>query len=172
MYGDVYTQYAMRLKDGFMVHSVIFNKQNPYTLDTITYNNLGIGRSHGCTRLKTGEVKWIYDNCPVGTTVQIYDSPINGPFEPPVLDALIPANMTFDPTDPTVPEAVAYSATVQAQRQAQEQAWAEAEASAKAQREAESQFLGGSGSITVEPNTLPVQDVQSVQDIQPGEPIA
>lgn len=172
MYGDVYTQYAMRLKDGFMVHSVIFNKQNPYTLDTITYNNLGIGRSHGCTRLKTGEVKWIYDNCPVGTTVQIYDSPINGPFEPPVLDALIPANMTFDPTDPTVPEAVAYSATIQAQRQAQEQAWAEAEASAKAQREAESQFLGGSGSITVEPNTLPVQDVQSVQDIQPGEPIA
>lgn len=170
MYGDVYTQYAMRLKDGFMVHSVIFNRQNPYTLDTITYNNLGIGRSHGCTRLKTGEVKWIYDNCPVGTTVQIYDSPINGPFEPPVLDALIPADMTFDPTDPTVPEAVAYSAAVQAQKQAQEQAQAEAEASSKAQREAEEQFLGGSGSITVDAGTQPVQDVQSIA--QPGEPIA
>ena len=107
MIGDVYTQYAMRLKDGYMIHSVIFNKQNPYTLDASTYNNLGIGRSHGCTRLKTGEMKWIYDTCPVGTSVEVYASPIPGPFEAPVLDATIPVDHNFDPTDPTVPEAIA-----------------------------------------------------------------
>ncbi|MDO4329227.1 MAG: L,D-transpeptidase family protein [Lachnospiraceae bacterium] len=107
MYGDVYTQYAMRLKDGYMIHSVIFNKQDPYTLDASTYNNLGIGRSHGCTRLKTGEMKWIYDNCPVGTVVEIYDSNVPGPFEAPVLDATIPETQNYDPTDPTIPEAVA-----------------------------------------------------------------
>lgn len=107
MIGNVYTQYAMRLKDGYMVHSVIFNSQNPYSLDATTYNNLGIGRSHGCTRLKTGEMKWIYDNCPVGTTVEIYDSVVPGPFEAPVLEATIPVTQNYDPTDPTVPEAVA-----------------------------------------------------------------
>ncbi|MCI9593536.1 MAG: L,D-transpeptidase family protein [Lachnospiraceae bacterium] len=147
MYGDVYTQYAMRIKGGFMVHSVIFNHQNPYTLDTITYNNLGIGRSHGCTRLKTGEVKWIYDNCPVGTTITIYDSPINGPFEAPVLDALIPADQNFDPTDPTVPEAVAYMQAVEARAQQEEAAREQAKANAKQQQEAEATGLGGSGTI-------------------------
>lgn len=114
MIGDVYTQYAMRLKDGYMVHSVIFNHQNPYSLDASTYNNLGIGRSHGCTRLKTGEMKWIYDNCPVGTTVEIYDSVVPGPFEAPVLDATIPVDQNYDPTDPTVPEAVAAVQAAQA----------------------------------------------------------
>lgn len=126
MIGNVYTQYAMRLKDGFMVHSVIFNHQNPYSLDASTYNNLGIGRSHGCTRLKTGEMKWIYDNCPVGTTVQIYDSHIPGPFEAPVLDATIPPDQNYDPTDPTVPEAVAAMQAALAQKQAEEQAQQEA----------------------------------------------
>lgn len=176
MYGNVYTQYAMRLRDGFMVHSVIFNHQNPYTLDSITYNNLGIGRSHGCTRLKTGEVKWIYDNCPVGTTVIIYDSPINGPFEAPVLDALIPADQNYDPTDPSVPEAVAGMQAAQVRAQQEEAAREQAKADAKAQKEAESIGLGGRGSITVDPQpdagTQPVQPVQDAQDIQPSEPIA
>lgn len=168
MYGDVYTQYAMRLKAGFMIHSVIFNRQNPYTLDAVTYNNLGVGRSHGCTRLKTGEVKWIYDNCPVGTTVVIYDSPINGPFEAPVLDALIPATQNYDPTDPSVPEAVADMQAAQVRKQQEEAAREQAKANAKAQEEAEAVGLGGSGSVTVNPNEQPVQNVQ---DIQPGEPI-
>lgn len=122
MIGDVYTQYAMRLKDGYMIHSVIFNHQDKYSLDASTYNNLGIGRSHGCTRLKTGEMKWIYDNCPVGTTVVIYDSNVPGPFEAPVLDATIPADQNYDPTDPTVPEAVAaMQAALEAQQAAASQ---------------------------------------------------
>ncbi len=123
MYGDVYTQYAMRLKDGFMVHSVIFNHQNPYSLDASTYNNLGIGRSHGCTRLKTG---------------QIYDSVIPGPFEAPVLDATIPPDQTWDPTDPSVPEAVAaMQAALEAQQAAEAQKALEQQAADNAANEGE-----------------------------------
>ena len=34
---------------------------------------LGHRASHGCIRMKVKEVKWIYDNCPEGTTVVIQD---------------------------------------------------------------------------------------------------
>ena len=135
MFGDVYTQYAMRITGSYMLHSVIFNQQDKYSLDASTYNNLGVGRSHGCTRLKTGEMKWVYDNCPVGTTVIIYDSEINGPFEAPVLDATIPADQNYDPTDPTVPEAVAaMEAAAAAQAQQTAQAINDAQAAAQAQQ--------------------------------------
>ena len=130
MFGDVYTQYAMRITGSYMIHSVIFNHQDKYSLDASTYNNLGVGRSHGCTRLKTGEMKWVYDNCPVGTTVVIYDSDVNGPFEAPVLDATIPADQNYDPTDPTVPEAVAAMEAAAAQAQQQD---AQAQAQQNAQ---------------------------------------
>lgn len=125
MINDVYTQYAMRITGSFLLHSVIYDHQDIYSLDATTYNNLGIGRSHGCTRLKTGEMKWIYDNCPVGTTIIIYDDVIHGPFERPVLDATIPMEQKWDPTDPNVPEAVA--AMEQARLQQQQQAAAAAE---------------------------------------------
>ena len=135
MFGDVYTQYAMRITGSYMLHSVIFNQQDKYSLDASTYNNLGVGRSHGCTRLKTGEMKWVYDNCPVGTTVIIYDSEINGPFEAPVLDATIPADQDYDPTDPTVPEAVAaMEAAAAAQAQQTAQTINDAQAAAQAQQ--------------------------------------
>ena len=135
MFGDVYTQYAMRITGSYMLHSVIFNQQDKYSLDASTYNNLGVGRSHGCTRLKTGEMKWVYDNCPAGTTVIIYDSEINGPFEAPVLDATIPADQNYDPTDPTVPEAVAaMEAAAAAQAQQTAQAINDAQAAAQAQQ--------------------------------------
>lgn len=170
MYGDVYTQYAMRLKAGYMIHSVIFNRQNPYTLDTITYNNLGVGRSHGCTRLKTGEVKWIYDNCPVGTTVVIYDSVVNGPFERPVLEAVIPFDQNYDPTDPTIPEAVAaMQAAEEAKvREAEEEelrkrAQKAAEEEAKAQAEAEAKGLGASG-VVQEVEAPPTNDTDTPAD--------
>lgn len=183
-----------------MIHSVIFNRQNPYTLDTITYNNLGVGRSHGCTRLKTGEVKWIYDNCPVGTTVVIYDSVVNGPFERPVLEAVIPFDQNYDPTDPTIPEAVAaMQAAEEAKvREAEEEelrkrAQKAAEEEAKAQAEAEAKGLGASG-VVQEVEAPPTNDTDTPADngstaaapessaaaetpanseiAQPGEPIA
>ncbi|MBQ3404696.1 MAG: L,D-transpeptidase, partial [Oscillospiraceae bacterium] len=28
--------------------------------------------SHGCVRMYTSDVQWIYNNCPIGTTVVVY----------------------------------------------------------------------------------------------------
>ena len=36
-------------------------------------SNLGRKASHGCIRLKIDDAKWIYDNCPYGTTVVIQE---------------------------------------------------------------------------------------------------
>ena len=64
-----------------------------------------------------------------------YDSEVNGPFEAPVLDATIPADQNYDPTDPTVPEAVAaMEAAAAAQAQQTAQAINDAQAAAQAQQ--------------------------------------
>ena len=110
MINDVYTQYATRLGSGLsiLMHSIIYDAPNPYTVWASTYNNLGIARSAGCIRLTTADSKWIYDNCPIGTTVTVYNSPIPGPFERPTIAYEIPFEQTWDPTDPNLtPEGIA-----------------------------------------------------------------
>ena len=104
MIHDVWTQYATRINSGYpiLIHSIIFSANNPYTVWASTYNNLGIARSAGCIRLSTGDAKWVYDHCPVGTTIKIYNSKYAGPFERPCIAKEIPFEQTWDPTDPDV----------------------------------------------------------------------
>ena len=104
MINDVYTQYATRLGAGLsiLMHSIIYDAPNPYTVWASTYNNLGIARSAGCIRLTTADAKWIYDNCALGTTVEVYNSLVPGPFERPAIPFEIPFEQTWDPTDPSV----------------------------------------------------------------------
>lgn len=104
MINDVYTQYATRLGSGLpiLMHSVIYDAPDSYTVWASTYNNLGIARSAGCIRLATADSKWIYDNCAIGTTVEVYNSPVPGPYERPTIAAEIPFEQTWDPTDPNV----------------------------------------------------------------------
>ena len=106
MINDVYTQYATRLGPGLpiLMHSVIYDAPNPYTVWASTYNNLGIARSAGCIRLATADSKWIYDYCAVGTTVEVYNSPIPGPYNRPTIDYEIPFEQRWDPTDPNLTE--------------------------------------------------------------------
>ncbi len=106
MINDVYTQYATRLGAGLpiLMHSIIYDAPNPYSVWASTYNNMGIARSAGCIRLVTSDAKWVYDHCPVGTSVTIYNNPTPGPFERPTIAAEIPFEQTWDPTDPNVTE--------------------------------------------------------------------
>ena len=106
MINDVWTQYATRLGSGLsiLMHSIIYDAPNSYTVWASTYNNLGIARSAGCIRLTTADSKWIYDNCAIGTTVEVYESPICGPFERPCIEAEIPFEQRWDPTDPNLTE--------------------------------------------------------------------
>lgn len=100
MVNDTYTQYATRITQGFLLHSITYATPNENDLLSVGYNGLGVTRSLGCVRLTCENSKWIYDNCSLGTSVQIYEDPyIASPFDKP---ELIPISnqQTWDPSDP------------------------------------------------------------------------
>lgn len=99
---NVYGQYATRITGSILFHSVPYYKQSKDTLEYEEYNKLGTKASLGCIRLTVIDAKWIYDNCPLGTTVTIYDSDsLNGIKKPtaPKID-VNSKNRGWDPTDP------------------------------------------------------------------------
>lgn len=86
---------------GIFFHSVACSSTNAtYTLPSSQYNLLGYPASHGCIRLCVRDAKWIWTNCPVGTTVQVSDTAYC-PFDKPAA-IRIPAGQNWDPTDPDV----------------------------------------------------------------------
>lgn len=97
--GPSYGQYCTRIVNGILFHSLPYDKQNPYTLQTSEFNKLGTTCSHGCVRLMCRDAKWIYDNCGLGTRVDIVSGadPLSKPSAPK-----IPANQRWDPTDPNI----------------------------------------------------------------------
>jgi len=99
--GNVWGQYATRIVGGILFHSVYYYGYcDPSTLATKEYNKLGTAASQGCIRLTVADAKWIYDNCPVGTQVIIYDDKKNpGPLGKPE-PIILPLNVKWDPTDP------------------------------------------------------------------------
>lgn len=101
--GNVWGQYATRIVNGILFHSVYYyEKKNPATLATREFNKLGEAASHGCVRLAVKDAKWIYDHCSTGTTVIIYDDKDNpGPLGKPKA-IKIASNVHWDPTDPDV----------------------------------------------------------------------
>jgi hypothetical protein len=103
LYGGVYGQYATRIHKSILFHSVPYYSQNPGDLEYEEYNKLGTSASLGCIRLCVRDAKWIFDNCPVGTTVELYDDANDpGPLGKPVpltID-VNSENRGWDPTDP------------------------------------------------------------------------
>ena len=100
--GNVYGQYYTRITGSILFHSVPYFKKAKNQLEWEEYNKLGTAASKGCVRLTVRDVKWIYDNCPRGTTVKIYDGNLpSGVTKPsaPKIDASSP-NKGWDPTDP------------------------------------------------------------------------
>ena len=103
LFGNVYGQYATRIVGHILFHSVPYFTQDPADLEYEEYNKLGTAASMGCIRLCVRDVLWIYENCPVGTAVELYDdydSP--GPLGKP--DSIIidvnDERRGWDPTDP------------------------------------------------------------------------
>ena len=104
LYGKVYGQYATRITGGVLFHSVPYYKKSKSALCTEKYNKLGKQASMGFARLTVEDAKWIADNCPSGTTVEIYDDDDPGPLGKPEaahIDTDSP-NKGWDPTDPDV----------------------------------------------------------------------
>lgn len=101
LYGNVYGQYATRIHGGVLFHSVPYYYKSNSALCTEKYNKLGQQASMGCVRLTVEDAKWIAENCPAGTTVEIYDSDDPGPLGKPEavkIDTDNP-NKGWDPTD-------------------------------------------------------------------------
>ena len=100
--GNLYGQYYTRIVGSILFHSVPYTKKAKNTLEWDEYNKLGSPASKGCIRMTVRDVKWIYDNCPRGTTVKIYDGKLpSGVSKPsaPKISGTSP-NKGWDPTDP------------------------------------------------------------------------
>lgn len=97
--GPSYGQYCCRVYKGILFHSVWYHKPRKNTQSYVQYNRLGTTASHGCIRLTVAASKWIYDNCPTGTRVVIYNSGNPGPFGKPKARKMS-GYMGWDPTDP------------------------------------------------------------------------
>lgn len=97
--GPSYGQYCTRIYRGFLFHSVWYYKLSKNTQSYAQYNRLGTTASHGCVRLTVADSKWIYDNCPSGTKVVIYNSANPGPLGKPKARKMS-GYMGWDPTDP------------------------------------------------------------------------
>lgn len=100
-----YGQYVTQFKGSYLFHSVCYRRQDPSTLIAAEYNDLGSPASLGCVRLQTADAKWIYENCPAGTKVEVFDgSAADDPLGTPAkrvawLDPDDP-DSGWDPTDP------------------------------------------------------------------------
>ena len=68
---DCYAQYAWRIRGGILFHSVTYSRPNENSGGST--RSLGRAESHGCVRLTVSDAKWIYDNCPRGTTVIVQE---------------------------------------------------------------------------------------------------
>lgn len=103
LFGDVWGQYATRITGHILFHSVPYLEKDKGTLEYEEYNKLGTTASAGCIRLMVEDVKWIYDNCPAGTTVEMYRGEKEEPLTPEPtqkIDVTDTARRGWDPTDP------------------------------------------------------------------------
>lgn len=102
LFGDVYGQYAVRIVNSILFHSVPYYEERQDTLKTEEFDKLGTSASDGCIRLQVADAKWIYDNCSEGTIVSIFDGttdddPFPRPEAPLLSDTDYPR---WDPSDP------------------------------------------------------------------------
>ena len=103
LFGDVWGQYATRITGHYLFHSVPYFEKDNSTLEYEEYNKLGTTASAGCIRLTVADSKWIYDNCPVGTTVKMYRGAVEEPLQPAEAQKIDVDNTAlrgWDPTDP------------------------------------------------------------------------
>lgn len=99
LYNDVYGYYVSGISGDYLFHSVPFYTASSDTLEVEEFNKLGTEASLGCVRMAVADTKWIYENCPVGTEVIIYESEDAGPLGKPDTIKITDFSCGWDPTD-------------------------------------------------------------------------
>lgn len=97
--GNMWAQYATRIVGNVLFHSMPYASNTKDSLLTNYYNQLGSTFSASCIRLSAKDAQWIMQNCPAGTTVQIYESDKKEPLDIPKA-MTVPEDAVWDPTDP------------------------------------------------------------------------
>lgn len=99
-----YGQYCTKFKEHYWFHSVPYYTQDASDLEWPEYNKLGSNCSAGCVRLCVRDVKWLYDNVPLGTVVRVYSSSAAEPLAKPAPVRIDTSDSNekrgWDPTDP------------------------------------------------------------------------
>ena len=133
--GPVWGQYCTRITGQILFHSVPYlKKEDPSSLEYWEYDRLGEQRSLGCIRLTVADAKWIFDNCPLGTSVEFYSSSNPGPLGKPGIQRVSAAGDPYrgwDPTDPNPNNPWRTKAQQEAKKKAEEEAKKKAEEEAK-----------------------------------------
>ena len=102
--GGVWGQYYTVITGNILFHSVPYYSMSKDNLEWEEYNKLGEEASAGCVRLSVIDAKWIYENCPSGMKLKIYDGELPAGVTKPVA-LKIGENSPFkgwDPTDPDI----------------------------------------------------------------------
>ena len=101
--GPSWGQWCSHITYSILFHSLPYTRYcDRYSMNPYDYNQLGRAVSHGCIRLAAGDAKYLYDNCPVGTTVKIfYGKSKDDPLGKPMPKYVGSWNKSYDPTDPT-----------------------------------------------------------------------
>ena len=71
MADGTWAKYATRITGPFLFHSVPYESKDSNDVFWYKYRQLGDNQSSGCIRLLCKDAKWIQDNCPEGTPVQL-----------------------------------------------------------------------------------------------------
>lgn len=102
--GPSWGQWCSHITGGILFHSIPYSGAgDKYSMSSHGYNMLGQAASHGCIRLAAMNAKYLYDNVPVGSEVEIFhgtadDDPLGKPMTPYVGCW----DHSYDPTDPTI----------------------------------------------------------------------
>jgi hypothetical protein len=97
--GVYWTQYCIRYSDDIYLHGPLYKEDKGNTMFINEYNQIGTASTSGCLAMRTEDIKWIWDNCPDGTTLEIASgNPVGFVAAPP---QRIPEDgPAIDPSDP------------------------------------------------------------------------
>ena len=119
-------QYCTRITGQILFHSVPYLKNgDKSSLEYWEYDRLGETRSMGCIRLTVIDAKWLFDNCPLGTSVEFYSSSNPGPLGKPSarkISSYPEPLKLWDPTDPDPNNPWRNQDAIEAKKKAEEEA--------------------------------------------------